>query len=447
MRVTRLRAALGMAAIAAVGLALVAGCTAPQAEAVPAAPAAAAVAPAPSVTVDPADGSTAVAPAAPVTVSAKNGKLTGVTLVDEDGEAIPGTLSGDGATWTAAAPPKFGTTYHFTGTAAGSGGTAPVAGSFTTATPKKYVRATSAIGDGQTVGVAAPIMIQFSRPVPVASRAAIEKALSVTTSVPVTGSWAWLPDAYGGSRVHWRPKDYWPVGTKVSMAAHLYGVDMGTAGFGKTDLTTEFTIGRSQVVKADARTHRIQVVRAGQTVMDLPASYGAESDSRRVTRSGTHIVMGKSETVLMSNPAFGYTDVPEHWAVRISNNGEFIHANPASTWAQGKRNVTHGCINLSTKNAKGYFDTALFGDPVEVTGTAVGQVDGDVRAALEPVHGLGLRDRTRIRGAARVDARLRPRGDHPTGDARHRPAGVRPAHRTAQGAGQAARAVGRAPSA
>ena len=96
-------------------------------------------------------------------------------------------------------------------------------------------------------------MIQFRRSIPEASRAAVERALTVTTSQPVTGSWAWLSDAYGGSRVHWRPKDYWPVGTTVKMAARLYGLDMGAAGFGKADLTTDFTIGRSQIVKADAR--------------------------------------------------------------------------------------------------------------------------------------------------------------------------------------------------
>jgi lipoprotein-anchoring transpeptidase ErfK/SrfK len=81
--------------------------------------------------------------------------------------------------------------------------------------------------------------------------------------------------------------------------------------------------------------------------------------------------MSKQQTVLMSNPAYGYNNVPEHWAVRISNNGEFIHANPLSEGAQGSENVTHGCVNLSTQDAEAYFNTALFGDPVEVTGSPV----------------------------------------------------------------------------
>jgi lipoprotein-anchoring transpeptidase ErfK/SrfK len=347
---------------------------------VPAAPPAPVVAPAPRVTVSPPDGAKGVVPAQPVTVTAANGTLSGVTVTTEDGAALPGALAADGTTWTATAAPKFGSTYRFTGTVTGPGGSAPVAGEFRTVAPKRLVRATTTIGDGQTVGVGAPIMIQFNRSVPEASRAAVERALSVTTSRPVTGSWAWLTDAYGGSRVHWRPKDYWPVGTSVKMVAHLYGVDMGNGAFGRSDLTTDFTIGRSQIVKADARSHRIQVIRDGKVAMDLPASYGADSDPRRITRSGTHIVMNKASSVLMSNPDFGYSNVKMNWAVRISNNGEFIHANPASNWAQGKSNVTHGCINLSTTNAKSYFDTAMFGDPVEITGTAVplSASDGDV---------------------------------------------------------------------
>ncbi len=46
-----------------------------------------------------------------------------------------------------------------------------------------------------------------------------------------------------------------------------------------------------------------------------------------------------------------------------------------------------------------------------------------------------------------MDARLRPRRDHPAGDARPRPRDLRPHHRAAEGAGQGAGPVGRAPAA
>jgi hypothetical protein len=81
----------------------------------------------------------------------------------------------------------------------------------------------------------------------------------------------------------------------------------------------------------------------------------------------------------MVSQQFDY-DVNMKWAVRISNNGEFLHAQPATVGAQGSSNVSHGCINLSPRNAKAYYDSAMYGDPVEVTGTNVklSARDGDI---------------------------------------------------------------------
>src|SRR5690606_10249647 len=88
----------------------------------------------------------------------------------------------------------------------------------------------------------------------------------------------------------------------------------------------------------------------------------------------------KLEDTKMSNPEYGYKDLPEKWAVRISNNGEFIHENLASVDVQGVYNVSHGCLNLNTENAIEYFNTVIYGDPVVITGTSVplGPSDGDI---------------------------------------------------------------------
>ncbi|GAC1401994.1 MAG: hypothetical protein NVSMB60_17830 [Mycobacterium sp.] len=82
----------------------------------------------------------------------------------------------------------------------------------------------------------------------------------------------------------------------------------------------------------------------------------------------------------MTNLAAGYANIHERFSVRISNNGEFIHANPASLGAQGNTNVTNGCINLSTQDAQQYFNGATYGDPVEVSGTSIplSYADGDI---------------------------------------------------------------------
>ena len=97
-------------------------------------------------------------------------------------------------------------------------------------------------------------------------------------------------------------------------------------------------------------------------------------------RNGDRVVIAKDETTRMSNPAYGYTNIIEHWAVRISDNGEFIHQNQGTVDDQGNTNVSHGCINLSAENAEEYFNSAIYGDPVEVTGTSVplSSDDGDL---------------------------------------------------------------------
>ena len=96
--------------------------------------------------------------------------------------------------------------------------------------------------DGQTVGIAAPVILQFDAPI--SDKATVEKALKVTTDPPTEGSWVWLPDEVGGSRAHWRTKDYYAPGTKVHVDAKLYGVAFGDDAYGATDSTLDFDIGR-----------------------------------------------------------------------------------------------------------------------------------------------------------------------------------------------------------
>ena len=344
-----------------------------------AAPQAAPVAPPAAVSFYPSSGAHGVNPADVVTASVAHGTITRIALTNPAGKAVAGKLSPDHTTWTVAEPLGYGKTYTWSGSAAGPDHLpVPITGSFSTVTPKQQLHATMNIGDGDTVGIAAPVILQFDDHV--SDKAAVERALQVQTSVPTDGSWAWLPDDNGGSRAHYRPKDYWQPGTKVSVTARLYGVHFGAGSYGREDITTQFTIGRAQIVKADVNSHRMIVVRDGQEVMNFPASYGLSSDPNRNTTSGIHVVMNKAQTVLMSNRSYGYMNIPEHWAVRISNNGEFIHANPETTGVQGSSNVTHGCVNLSTANAHEYYDSAIFGDPVEVTNspTPLTGADGDI---------------------------------------------------------------------
>lgn len=345
----------------------------PTAEA-PAAPSA------PSISYQPADAATDVAPVAPVRVEVKDGWFQRVTLTNADGKVVAGALNRERTSFSTTEPLGYGASYTWAGSVVGHDGKAvPVQGNFTTINPAKQVNGQFQLADGQTVGVAAPVIIQFDASI--SDKAAVEKALKVTTVPPVEGSWAWLPDEVGGSRVHYRTKDYYPAGTKVNVDARLYGVPFGDGAYGAQDITLNFEIGRRQVVKAEASSHRIQVLDgAGAVIMDFPCSYGEGDLPRNITRSGIHVVTEKYEDFYMTNPAAGYSNVHERFAVRISNNGEFIHCNPNSIGAQGNTNVTNGCINLNLENSQEYFNSAMYGDPVEVTGTSIdlSYSDGDI---------------------------------------------------------------------
>jgi lipoprotein-anchoring transpeptidase ErfK/SrfK len=327
-----------------------------------------------SVTTQPAVGTQDASPSGIVSASVANGVISSVTLTNAAGTAVNGTLSPDKHSWTASEVLGYGKAYTWSGSARGADGKpVAIAGSFTTVTPARQISGRLNVGDGQTYGIAIPVALTFSAPV--TDRAAVQNALSVTTSVPTPGAWAWLDD----QTVHWRPASYYQPGTQVSVHANLYGVAFAPGVYGKADVTAAFTIGRSQVVQANTQTHRMVVITNGVRSADFPASFGLDSDPGRNTHSGTHVVMGRSDTVFMSNPTYHYSNVEVHWAVRISNNGEFIHAAPWSVAQQGKVNVSHGCVNLSTANALAYYNTVLVGDPVEVTGSAVplGPSDGD----------------------------------------------------------------------
>lgn len=318
-------------------------------------------------------------PTATVSVKANGGVLNpDVKLLNPRGKSVAGTLSEDRTTFTVTEALGYNTAYTWQGTAVGQDRmSVPVKGTFTTLNPAQQLNVVVNIADGQEVGIAAPLILKFDGTVD--DKEAVEKALTVTTTPPAEGGWAWLGED-NGSRVHWRSKEYLTPGTKIHMSAKLYGLDHGEGAYGAADVTSDYTIGRSQIVKAEASSHQIVVIRDGATLMTLPCSYGEGDLDRNVTRSGIHVVSEKYEDFYMSNPAAGYFNVRERFAVRISNNGEFIHANPETVGVQGSSNVTNGCINLSLANAEQYFNTAMYGDPVEVTGTriALSEADGDI---------------------------------------------------------------------
>ncbi|SDE84225.1 peptidoglycan transpeptidase precursor, ErfK-YbiS-YhnG family [Blastococcus fimeti] len=337
------------------------------------------------LTLAPADGAVDVSPVAPLEISVTDGELADVTVVDAAGSPVEGgtaEVPGDPATevWTAAAPLAYGTTYTLTATATNAADDeAEESTTFTTVTPATL--STPSVGplDGTTVGVGMPIRVYFDDPV--ADKAAVESRLVVTSSTPTDGVWNWLTD----SEVHFRPSQYWPADTEVTLDAQLYGVDFGEGVWGEKNRTVEFSIGDRHVSIADAGTHTLDVYDGDQLVQSWPMSAGGPEFP---SRNGPHVVTELNRDRVMDSSTFGVpVDSPNgyrtavEYAVRLSNNGEFVHAAPWSVAQQGNSNVSHGCINLSTERAAWFFDFSQPGDVVEIKnsiGPTLSSDDGDI---------------------------------------------------------------------
>ena len=309
-----------------------------------------------TVTGTPAFGATDLSPVEPLSFKVDQGTIDDVTFTNPEGKVVLGTISDDKTTWTVGEVLGFGKTYTLAGTATGTDGKqVPIAGTYSTVSSDTETRNTVNPADGAVVGVAAPISVSFGAEPE--DRALIEKNVTITTVPEVEGAWAWVKHDDGRWAMDYRTKDYWPAGTQVHVDAKLYGLKLNDTSYGASDLTSDFTIGRNQVVYADVNSHDLVVKQDGNTVASYPASFGRGGDNgdpELVTRSGIHVVTDKAAEYLMNNPRYGYTNSLQRWTVRISNNGEFIHANPDSAERAGQQQrhprlrqpVTHRCRGL-----------------------------------------------------------------------------------------------------
>ncbi|WP_086822086.1 Ig-like domain-containing protein [Allokutzneria sp. NRRL B-24872] len=318
------------------------------------------------VAIAPADGAKDVPPGQEVKVGVTDGTLTEVTLTNNDGKAVAGKLSEDKRSWVPGEDLGFSKTYKWAGSAVGTDGKpVPLAGSFSTVKQGRMINISPNVVQGETYGIAMPIGLVFGQDVK--DKASVERALKVTTEPATEGSWAWTHN----DQVYWRPAEYWKPNTKVTLNAKLYGVSFGGNSFGKESITRSFSIGRARITVADNQTKHVIVTENGQQVADYPASLGKEHDRKLVTRNGKYWAMEKHRLKLMTNLAYEYENYPAPWAVRMSWNGEFIHANDSTRGSHGKANVSHGCINLTSARAKEFHDATLIGDPIEVTGAKI----------------------------------------------------------------------------
>jgi len=335
------------------------------------------------LSVTPANKNTDVSPVKPIVVSAADGKLQSVVVTDGRTK-IDGALQDDG-TWRSTKELAYGKKYTVTVTATDSAGAKSTKNTtFTTLKPDKTAKVTFqanamlALDEGDTYGAGQPVIVAFSRAV---NKDAAEKAIEIKTSPAVDGKFYWRDDR----TVHWRPAKYWAAGTTVKVNVNMFGVKLGKTTYGARNASTHFKIGRQLIAISDNKTHLTKVYINGKLVRTMKSSLGkgggtTGANGERInywTAGGPHVVLGRKRKHTMSSASYGVTDpknpnyyVSENieFCTRITYSGEYLHAAPWNG-SLGRANLSHGCINLSTADAKWVYNTFLVGDIVDVRNT------------------------------------------------------------------------------
>jgi lipoprotein-anchoring transpeptidase ErfK/SrfK len=312
------------------------------------------------VLIAPAGGSRGAQPQDGIRVKVVDGTITGVSVLTS-GDPVRGKLSRDGTTWRSTWALDTAAAYTVVVKARDSAGrTVTQKSSFRTLTPKQTFAARIFEAEGATYGVGMPIILDFSRPI--ADRRVVERSLELRTSKPVVGAWYWD----GESTLSFRPRDYWPPGTRVSFVGHLDGVEGAPGVYGVHTLRQSFVIGRSLIVVANTATHRVHVYRDKRLFGDWPMSSGRPGDD---TPNGTYLTIEKANPQEMKGPGY---DIMVPWSVRFTWSGDFLHDASWSVGQQGYANVSHGCVNLSPEHARTFYQLAVPGIPVTIAGSPRG---------------------------------------------------------------------------
>ncbi|MFY9920508.1 MAG: L,D-transpeptidase, partial [Mycobacterium sp.] len=137
-------------------------------------------------------------------------------------------------------------------------------------------------GNGDVVGVAAPIEVTFAEPVTNTARA--ERSIDIASTKTPTGTFTWLSNQI----VQWAPDQFWPAHSPISVSA---------GGF-----STSFETGSAVVGIADIDAHTFTVKIDDVVVREMPASMGK---SKFPTPKGTFTAMSKEKTVVMDSRTIG----------------------------------------------------------------------------------------------------------------------------------------------
>ncbi|KOY59389.1 MULTISPECIES: L,D-transpeptidase [unclassified Streptomyces] len=307
-------------------------------------------------------------PEKPLEITAKGTggtRITDVSAVDSQGRRLAGELSAKGDRWHSTAPMAAGAHYTvLVNTEDERGAPGQRRLTFKT-TPAKQVLKVEFGPDEGKYGVGQPITAELNEPITdKAARAIVERGLVVDTPPGVEGAWHWVDDKH----LHFRPKEYWPAHSTVSVRSNLEGIKISDELHGAVTKPLNLEIGDRVEVTTDASSHYLTFERNGEVINTIPVTTGKPGFS---TRNGVKVVLGKQYFVQMRGDTVGiggseYYNLPVYYATRVTWSGEYVHAAPWSVGSQGYENVSHGCTGMSTGNAAWFYENITEGDIVRV---------------------------------------------------------------------------------
>lgn len=265
-----------------------------------------------------------------------------------------GAISGRGTAQTAGSGPSSATSTTSTTSAASS------------PTPDaKPVHVALKFSDGSQFGIGIPIIAYFSRR-PTDAKPFVQATKVTVNGTVVQGGWYFetsSADPRYPIEAHYRLQNYWPAHSHVHMDLPIKGLSAGSGLAYDDSLTSDFSIGASQIAVVDDVSHTMTLTVDGHPEGTYPVSLGATSTR---TRSGTKVIMEKVPTVCMHDTNGTYYECGIKLDMRVTYDGEYLHAAPWNVY-----NITHGidssngCTNLLPSDAAKLYGLMEVGDVVQ----------------------------------------------------------------------------------
>jgi lipoprotein-anchoring transpeptidase ErfK/SrfK len=211
------------------------------------------------------------------------------------------------------------------------------------------------------MGAGVPLVVDFG--IPITNKAEVERALVVTSDKDYgEAGWFWVDS----KKAVFRPRDYWPGNATITLNANLTSIE-GAKGVWGPRIQSSFKTGDQVILKVNLDKHTMKYTRNGVEERTLKISGGKAGWT---TEAGTKILTAHIPDKRLYNPdpEEGW-DVTVKWAIRVNDNGEYIHD---ATWnySIGYANTSHGCTNLTYSDMSWLWRNTKFGDVAEYTGSS-----------------------------------------------------------------------------